>query len=70
MNAEETIRKIVQENKNIIEKKGDRAVSALMGECMKALRGKVDGKIVNEILLREIRKYNKYEKGNENERCK
>jgi len=41
-----------------------------MGECMKALRGKVDGKIVNEILLREIRKYNKYEKGNENERCK
>jgi len=70
MNAEETIRKIIQENKNIIEKKGDRAVSALMGECMKALRGKVDGKIVNEILLREIRKYNKYEKGNENERCK
>jgi glutamyl-tRNA(Gln) amidotransferase subunit E len=46
--AEETIRKIVEE-------KGDRAVSALMGECMKALRGKVDGKIINEILLKEIR---------------
>lgn len=56
MNAEETIKKIVQENRNTIKKKGDRAVSALMGECMKALRGKVDGKIVNEILLREIRK--------------
>ncbi|MCK4247143.1 MAG: Glu-tRNA(Gln) amidotransferase subunit GatE [Methanomicrobia archaeon] len=53
--AEETIRKIVEENRNIIEEKGDRAVSALMGECMKALRGKVDGKIVNEILLKEIR---------------
>jgi len=56
MNAEETIKRIVQENRNTIEKKGNRAVSALMGECMKALRGKVDGKIVNEILLREIGK--------------
>jgi glutamyl-tRNA(Gln) amidotransferase subunit E len=55
MNAEETIKRIVQENRNTIEKKGDRAVSALMGECMKALRGKVD----------------KYEKGDKkNERCK
>ncbi len=53
--AEKTIKKIVEENREIIEEKGDRAVSALMGECMKALRGKVDGKIVNEILLREIR---------------
>jgi len=54
--AEEVIQRIVIQNRDVIEKKGERAVSVLMGECMKALRGKVDGKIVNEILRREIEK--------------
>ncbi len=54
--AEEVIQRIVIQNRDVIEKKGERAVSVLMGECMKVLRGKVDGKIVNEILRREIEK--------------
>jgi glutamyl-tRNA(Gln) amidotransferase subunit E len=57
--AEETIEKILEKNKKILEEKGDRAVSALMGECMKVLRGKVDGKTINTILLREIKKKKK-----------
>ncbi|MEA1992804.1 MAG: Glu-tRNA(Gln) amidotransferase subunit GatE [Euryarchaeota archaeon] len=54
--AEETIKKIVRENIGTIEEKGKKAVSALMGECMKELRGKVDGQKVNELLLKEIKK--------------
>jgi len=51
--AEEVIQRIVIQNRDVIEKKGERAVSVLMGECMKVLRGKVDGKIVNEISYAE-----------------
>ncbi len=59
--AEETIQEIVQKNRDVIEEKEERAISALMGECMKALRGKVDGKTVNEILRKEIEKIRNHE---------
>ncbi|HPC81318.1 MAG TPA: hypothetical protein PL165_05630, partial [Methanofastidiosum sp.] len=37
-----------------LEKK-ERAISPLMGLCMKELRGKVDGSLINKILEKKIR---------------
>jgi glutamyl-tRNA(Gln) amidotransferase subunit E len=54
--VEKTIRKIVKDREDLIRKQGDRAIGALMGAAMKELRGKVDGKIVNELLRKEIQK--------------
>jgi glutamyl-tRNA(Gln) amidotransferase subunit E len=52
--VEEIIRNVVHANVDIVKEKGMRAVAPLMGMCMKELRGKADGKIVNEILTREV----------------
>lgn len=54
--VEEIIRRIVQENMHVVREKGMRAVAPLMGLCMKELRGKADGRIVNSILTAEIEK--------------
>ena len=50
------IRKIVQEREEFIQKQGERAFGGLMGVVMKELGGKVDGKIVKQILTEEINK--------------
>nr|MDO8108661.1 Glu-tRNA(Gln) amidotransferase subunit GatE [Candidatus Sigynarchaeota archaeon] len=50
------IGKITQANKKMIEEKGDRAVQGLMGDVMKEVRGKIDGKIVSEELKKEVAK--------------
>lgn len=54
--VEDIIKKVVAENRKTIEEKGMRAVAPLMGVCMKELRGKADGKLVNDILTAEIKK--------------
>ncbi|MBU7014780.1 MAG: Glu-tRNA(Gln) amidotransferase subunit GatE [Theionarchaea archaeon] len=54
--VEDIVRKIVAENRDTIKEKGMRAVAPLMGVCMKELRGKADGKLINDILTAEIRK--------------
>lgn len=54
--VEEIVKKVVQANTGVIKEKGMRAVAPLMGKCMKELRGKADGKIVNEILIEEVKK--------------
>ena len=54
--VEDIIRKVVEANINVIKEKGMRAVAPLMGQCMKELRGKADGKTVNEILTAEVKK--------------
>ena len=53
---EEVVKKIVQEKKDFVKQKGFDAISPLMGEVMKVLRGKVDGKKINDILKKEIGK--------------
>ena len=54
--VEEIIKKVVEANINVIGEKGMRAVAPLMGQCMKELRGKADGKLVNDILTAEVEK--------------
>ena len=50
----ETVREVVERNSEQVESEGMGAFSALMGECMGALRGKADGEVVSELLREEI----------------
>ncbi|WP_226012738.1 Glu-tRNA(Gln) amidotransferase subunit GatE [Halomicrobium salinisoli] len=47
---------VVERNADQVEEEGMGAFSALMGECMGALRGKADGDVVSEVLREEIQK--------------
>ncbi len=53
---EELAAKVVSENRKLIEERGLNAVAPLMGILMAKVRGKVDGKLVHEVLEREIKK--------------
>ncbi|MFH1588234.1 MAG: Glu-tRNA(Gln) amidotransferase subunit GatE [Candidatus Diapherotrites archaeon] len=48
------IEEIVQKNKPLIKEKGIHAFSALMGEAMKELKGKMDGKEISELIKKEM----------------
>ncbi|MGD0330157.1 MAG: Glu-tRNA(Gln) amidotransferase subunit GatE [Nitrososphaeria archaeon] len=50
------ISETVNSNLNLIEEQKDRSFGALMGEVMRRVRGKVDGRVVSAILKEEIRK--------------
>jgi len=52
----EAVVEVVERNAEQIESEGMGAFSALMGECMGALRGKADGEIVSDVLREEIGK--------------
>jgi glutamyl-tRNA(Gln) amidotransferase subunit E len=52
----EAVREVVEHNESQVEEEGMGAFSALMGECMGALRGKADGDVVSDVLREEIRK--------------
>jgi len=52
----EAVVEVVQRNEAQVESEGMGAFSALMGECMGALRGKADGDVVSDVLREEIRK--------------
>ncbi len=45
---------VVEQNEQQVREEGMEAFSALMGECMAALRGKADGEVVSDILREEI----------------
>lgn len=47
---------IVEANSKIIQEDGLRSIDPLMGIVMKTMRGKVDGQIINKILMEKIRK--------------
>ena len=53
--VEKLIGDIVSLKKDFIQERGARAVGPLMGVVMKELRGKVDGKVINEILEKKVR---------------
>jgi glutamyl-tRNA(Gln) amidotransferase subunit E len=52
----EAVVEVVERNAGQIEEEGMGAFSALMGECMGALRGKADGDVVSDVLREEIQK--------------
>src|SRR5918994_621262 len=51
---EKIISKIIEDNMLIIQEKGMKAMSALMGKCMTVLRGKVNGKKINEVINNKL----------------
>ena len=53
---EKIILEIIDAKKEIINEKGENSFSILMGEAMKQLRGKVDGKIVSDKIKRLLKK--------------
>jgi len=54
--VDEIVKKIVDNNQEIIKNQKERAVGPLMGIAMKELRGKASGELVNNLLLKNIKK--------------
>jgi glutamyl-tRNA(Gln) amidotransferase subunit E len=52
--VEQLIQDIVNAKRDFIREKGARAVGPLMGVVMKELRGKVDGKLINELVAKKV----------------
>jgi glutamyl-tRNA(Gln) amidotransferase subunit E len=52
----EAVVEVVERNEDQVEREGMGAFSALMGECMGALRGKADGDVVSDVLREEIQR--------------
>jgi glutamyl-tRNA(Gln) amidotransferase subunit E len=50
----EAVQRVVERNADQVSEQGMGAFSALMGECMGALRGKADGDVVSDVLREEI----------------
>jgi glutamyl-tRNA(Gln) amidotransferase subunit E len=48
------IHRIVADRSEFVEQKGKAALGPLMGVVMKEVRGSVDGKVVSELLKKEI----------------
>ena len=53
---EKIIEEIVEKNQDIIKNQKERAVGPLMGIAMKELRGKASGEMINNLLLKNIKK--------------
>ena len=51
---EKIVRKILAERADFVAQKGKAAIGPLMGVVMAEVRGSVDGKVVSEILKKEI----------------
>jgi len=60
MLSEEEVRRIVSEtitqNRDVIERRGERAVSAFMGMLMRKLRGRVDPRLLRQLVEEEVRR--------------
>ena len=55
-NLDKIIKDIVDKNQEIIKNQEERAIGPLMGIVMKELRGKASGEIINNLLLKNIKK--------------
>ncbi|MDH3611618.1 MAG: Glu-tRNA(Gln) amidotransferase subunit GatE [Nitrosopumilus sp.] len=53
---EQIIEEIINKNKEIIQNQKERAIGPLMGMAMKELRGKAPGEMVNNLLLKNIKR--------------
>lgn len=54
---EEIIEQVIRENMNLVEERGERAFSPLMGHIMSKVRGKIDGKKVSQKLREKLKQY-------------
>ena len=52
------VSKIVNDNKSLIDSKGENAVKPIMGIVMKEMRGKYDGQIIFETVKETLEKHN------------
>ncbi len=52
----DTVAEIVEDHEEQVAEEGMGAFSALMGECMGALRGRADGELVSDLLREEIQR--------------
>ena len=50
------VRGVVSANRKLVEERGMAAIAPLMGLLMKKIRGRADGKLVHELLKRELKK--------------
>ncbi|WP_456472364.1 Glu-tRNA(Gln) amidotransferase subunit GatE [Methanocaldococcus sp.] len=55
--VEKVIEEIIKENIDVVKEKKEKSLGMLMGKCMAKLRGKADGKLVNEILRKKIKEF-------------
>jgi glutamyl-tRNA(Gln) amidotransferase subunit E len=46
--------RIIEENADILKEKEERAFKVVMGKAMSFLRGKVDGKLVSEVVKEKV----------------
>ena len=53
------IEEIVAANRDLVAQRGDAAIAPLMGKAMERLRGRADGKLVNEMLRERVKKESK-----------
>ncbi|MEM1532642.1 MAG: Glu-tRNA(Gln) amidotransferase subunit GatE, partial [Desulfurococcaceae archaeon] len=51
---EDIVERAIEENKSKVLERGERAFSLIMGEVMKIVRGKIDGKVVAEVVKRKL----------------
>ncbi|MBS3925163.1 MAG: Glu-tRNA(Gln) amidotransferase subunit GatE [Nitrosarchaeum sp.] len=56
LDLEKIIAEIVETNQEIVKNQKERAVGPLMGIAMKKLRGKASGEMINNLLLKNIKK--------------
>jgi len=54
---EELIRKVIEENRSIVHEKGMKAFGLVMGKVMSVVRGRVDGKLVADVVKRILQEY-------------
>lgn len=54
------VSRIVRENQKLVEERGADAVQPLMGIVMQEVRGRADGKLVHQLLKRELQKFLQY----------
>lgn len=53
--AEKIVEKIIRENIGAVKERGERAYGLLMGKAMAILRGRIEGRVVAEIVRRKLR---------------
>jgi len=51
------IRQVIRERENFVREKGEAALKPLMGIVMEKVRGKIDGKVVFEVLQEELKDF-------------
>ena len=54
---EKIVEEVLQKNKQLIASKGERAMGAIMGDVMKIVRGKIDGRTVSEVVRVKLKSF-------------